>query len=162
MAPIFELNHKKLMTMTTMLLITLGVVVAIFLFISWYPFTPAKFYKPVIITPVVKRGELFTYDIIVDKYTNISPRIQRSLVCGQEDNIIILENAVGTSKTGNRRVRRISVEIPKSTPIHKMCRVDTHIEYPYFGGLRTITYDVWTDYFQVVEKDIENKEADKK
>jgi hypothetical protein len=152
MTPLFEINHKRLMTMATMLLITLGIVVAIFMFIAWYPFVPAKFYKPVILTPVVHRGDIFTYDIILDKYTKIAPTIQRSLVCGKDENIIILENAIGTSKIGDKRIRRISVEIPRSSPVNKLCRVGTHIEYPYFGGLRKIPYDIWTDYFEVLEE----------
>jgi hypothetical protein len=124
-------------------------IVAFFIVVTWWPFNPAKFYPPIIHTPIVERGELFHYDMVLDKYTEISPRIQRTLVCGKDENIIVLENAVGTSKTGNKRVRSIHVEIPKNAPADKVCQVLTHIEYPYFGGLRNVKYDVWSGYFEV-------------
>lgn len=148
----FELNHKTLFSSALIILIMIIMATLGLIFIAWYPFNPAKFYKPVVHTPVVHKGEIFSYDIILDKYTEISPTIQRSLVCGKDENMIILENAIGTSKTGMGRVRPISVEIPKSTPPNKQCRVLTHIEYPYFGGLRIVKYDIWTDFFEVQEE----------
>jgi hypothetical protein len=131
--------------------VSLGLFIGIISFlivITFWPFNPATFYKPVIHTPIVAPGGLFNYDMILDKHTAISPAIQRTLVCGKDENIIVLENAIGTTKTGNRRVRNITVEIPKGVSPN-YCRILTHVSYPYFGGLRKVEHEIWTDWFKV-------------
>jgi hypothetical protein len=119
--------------------------------VMWYPFKPAFFYKPITHTPIVKRGDLVHYTITLDKFSDISPAIQRTLECGKDDVIIVLENAVGTTVPGSKRTRSIKVEIPKSVPPNRICKVLTHVEYPYFGGLRKVKYDIYTDPFEIVE-----------
>ena len=132
--------------------LTLGLLIAIVGFlvvIMVYPFHPATFYRPVIHTPIVSPGDLFHFDMVLDKHTDISPNIQRTLVCGDKENIIVLETAIGTSRTGDKRVRSIRVEIPKKVDIGD-CQILTHISYSYFGGFRNVIYDIWTDKFSVV------------
>ena len=134
-------------TMYTSFIFTVGLIL-FWIGITWYPFKAATFYPPTVYTPYVKAGDLFVYDMNFVKHARIRPKIQRILISEKKGNpIIILENAIGVSRVG-QNTRQVKVEIPKSVDPGKY-RLQTFLQYPYFGGLRMVEYDVYTDVFEV-------------
>lgn len=134
-------------TMGASFILTVGLIL-FWIGITWYPFQAARFYPPVIITPYVQAGDLMIYNMVFDKYTAVRPKIQRVLISEKKGNpLIVLENAIGVSRMG-QNTRQIRVEIPKSVEPGKY-RLLTFLQYPYFGGLRMVEYEIYTDVFEV-------------
>ena len=124
--------------------------------IAVWPYDPVTYNYIQMETPFVKSGDVVIYKLWMDKKTNLTPIVTRTLqnMDSKEDQISVT-GTVGMARIGDP-YKRIYVGVPSWIKPGRYI-VRNVVTYPYWGGNVPVSRDYRTGYFTVIPNDLLQK-----
>jgi hypothetical protein len=142
-----QVNHVMLFRLAYTVFGFFTLVILTLVMVYWYPFTPVKYEKVVLLQNSVAVGEAISYDVYFKKYVDKTGTMTRWLECKKQSTQVLDFSLADADITD--RVKHSSVEIPKITKPYQECRVKFTVGYDFFG-LRTVTVRYATPWFGIL------------
>jgi hypothetical protein len=123
---------------------------AIFVFVLCLFIFPVKIIDVVqpykIVSKVVKRGGVLTYEVEYKKYTNSPAIVYRNIIC-EDGNLVTLAPIESNVPKGDHKLVRSDVMVPMKTSLGE-CRLDVTLDY-HVNMFRHKIYNFESESFEV-------------